>query len=230
LTFKQVLVRWFKLTFLLGIFVAFHVAVHFEARPLARLVATPYVPLTESEALARYPYDVATVAYYAETFGKINCLKAKLNSREATSDCIERVVDEANSIRSNPTLPLSQVHVNHKAEHEKEHVDPQVKNLQQYVFPLVFGLLYAGIGVLALVALSQWFRVAFQGKFQSRLANFYLALNVFKRNQERRTLRAAASELNDLISLHQNGLISDEAFLKRKAELSAALESEARLT
>lgn len=224
MTIKEVLVNWLKLSVILAMLIISHLVLHFEgARPLAEFFAPPYVALSEKEALDRYPAYVGSVVSDRERFSILRCYRAGLP--QEVRDCMNREVSEART--TNP--PLSGVHEEHARRYRMEEVDPVIEKLRSYVFPWIFGVLYALIALMAAAALKRWFISHGLPALCVKMVKLGWIAQNFAAWRQGRSLRNAAREFADLTNLHQNGVISDELFLKRKAELSAALESGRRV-
>lgn len=221
---------WSRLVKYLGVLallVSMHLAFYFYgAEPLARLLAPQYVSLSTAEAeavLQRWLLAPKKLDIDAQ----IDCYR--FNFSESAEDCISR---RQLLLENKPKPTIEDVRENHRAIFHREKLQPLTEDLQNNLSFWVFGLLYAGLGLLVIRVMVQWFvgyglpslrlyfvRVPWTSSMRPRKA--IIALRAWWVS---RAYRKAAQEFDDLATLHKNDLISNEEFLKRKNALAAELK------
>ncbi|AMO23984.1 hypothetical protein GCM10027034_19090 [Ramlibacter solisilvae] len=216
---REVLVHWLKLALILGGLVAAHVTLHIYATTsFAQLFAPTYVPLTEAEAQERYPSHVASVQADQKIWIKIDCY------RRHPFGGLEYCDEQAEAaVRAAPKPPLSDVHSEHKKAYQNKEVIPLVNIFREYALPGIFGLFYAAIVLSGLWSVVRWLAGLGLG---AKLSWIPRALKTLKARHSGRKLRKAVRDFSDLAALHQNGLISDEMFSRKKAEIKAGLKAD----
>ncbi|WP_139089383.1 hypothetical protein [Janthinobacterium lividum] len=204
MTSKKLLISWFFLAVVAALGTVTHGVMMKEVPEIAAKEAPKYLPLTDleaiKEALASCNKDVYQLADLAMAGGTCGSAYANPSAR---------------------LVELSQE--SHKTRFYWKEIRPRVENLENglntnFTRLIVIVLLVAMV-VFIIWCKSTLFSFVVQGRIKLRGLSF---LDLKSKGPNRR-VRQAESEFITIKNLHDNGLISDEMFLKRKEELQAAL-------
>jgi hypothetical protein len=214
---KNLLVKLCWLAICVGIMIPMHLGLKDKAYTFAEERATiKYVPISEEEVYRRA--GVLCVRPLGEEDGcQDEVTDAKAN------DALEAYQQtQKEKLRS---LRLYLARSGHKQEYDKEHVFPLMNTLQ-HGLDIGFGILYSAIALYVMLFMCKWFssrgRLAI-GRGMEKIGNAAVPEGV-KDFASNRKLRQVQEDFNTLKKLHENGLITEEMFLKRKREMQFALE------
>lgn len=199
MTLKDLLGRLFLATVCLTGAIAAHVYLYGIAVEQAKQSAPSFVPLTEKEAL-----DGAVASCKGDS--ELPHLLA-LNG----SNCEQLMARDGKSL-------LAAQYFSHRRAYEQEHVEPRAEELRNrhHVF---FGAVYVVIALFVLRAILKWFTAQVLPAIRSRAKRLKEAVPILANLK----LHQAENDFATVKNLYENGLITEEMFLKRKAELRAAL-------
>ena len=180
-----------------------HLALHFQSKEIARSVMSEYIPMTASEL------DSATRS-------QGNCTL------------------DLNAMRGYSCHPDDKDWEREKAQIAAYHVSEwEVKNLYQgeariqVALAILFGIGYAILLMMMLSSLREFFSTRLAARIRKRITNLRRAAidssRGLRQAMDRRQLHQAQKEFLSLKSLFENGVISEEVFVKRKAALAARL-------
>jgi uncharacterized membrane protein len=226
MTFKSLLIRLFWTGVVLGAAIGTHVFLTSRSELLAeKMFAPKYVQPTD---------DVA----YAKGSASHDALVAETNEKtEVWNRCVETHDPEYVFVchtRPDEVQPVDRTTLIENGQRmarwvfENNEVEPHVDSVKNGI-NLVFGILYAGLALLTGRTLFTWFVTEPVPAILRMMSKVKVALPVAMHVKEMKTsrkLRRTENDFTTLKNLFDNGLITEEVFLKRKDELKAVLSEE----
>jgi hypothetical protein len=214
MTTKIFLGSWLKLILLLLLVAGTHILIlQFATHSIATLVAPKFTALTATEE---------------EAFRHKQSTHRAEQVAEQTKDCEERHpnrTDRDGKFWFERCMSFASYSwYTHPAEiHEMKVIAPMVKEIQEKFLPAFFGLFYAIIGIFLLKALWRWLFETFTPLLRARFngVKAKIADESILRTDKR--LSAAVKQLDDLETLRERGMITEEVFRERKDEIKGAL-------
>lgn len=207
MTTKKLFVIWAFLGALSAVSFLIHTNTMKRAEEVAWQQAPRYVPLTDTAAVLEYSYNDCE----EDPARELIFLYRNMDCNKAHANPTQRMVDEAIEIHKNKfyrreVLPL------------KYKVEKASKSNTEFFMTTILGF--------AAAALLFWFKsVALPrlAKTKSDITERSDIAQNLKAAGANRKVRKAESDFSTIKNLHENGLISDEMFEKRKDELREAL-------
>jgi hypothetical protein len=226
---KNLLVRWFWLAIIAIGLVAAHIKSTENADAIAEQQLAPaYVPLTDAvvyEWSANiYNGQIQNTQRQLAEWQACTAQQAKNQDYWAIRSCGSR--PEEVTVMSQAEL-LAFGHKVHRDAFVKAEVAPRIGEVKNFL-AWAFGIAYLTVGLFALLAFRKWFTsellpIARRGLGKIKdAASIPHDLGEFNAN---RKLRQAESDFLTVKNLYDNGLITEEMLLQRKAELTAVLDS-----
>lgn len=213
MTTKQFLISWLKLTILLCALVATHAAVwEFGAWPIAKFLAPKFTPLTEVE---EEKFRFSSLKFKNEQM--VTALNECKGWQKESGPYFKYRYDECMRLGTYKYL------LHPKDIHESEVISPVAEKIREVYLIWLFGLLYAVFAILMLIPLWRWVTKTVIPKLKNYAEGLKMRVNDESILWSNRKLSTAVKQLDDLESLHDRGMISDDVFRERKAEIKKAL-------
>lgn len=220
MTLKGMFIRWFLAGVGFGCLAFAYSLLYTKTTSIAERMAPQYVPLTEEEV-----YERARIACIRPLGATSGCTFPTVT--EAPSDGTaegEYIRSELISTRNMIVALGFQIP---KAEHRKEftqrEIAPRVDGLRTKL-DWCLGVISAAISLYAVAVFWKWFSTNGRRSLSQGLEHLKRTPGNFRGLFASRKLRRTESEFLTIKNLHENGLISDEIFAKRKADLRSAIE------
>lgn len=226
MTQKEMFSRFGLLAFWLLIAIGMHVATIVKVESIAERYSPTYVPMAKEIASSMvntdckndssieiYDSDIWTSKRF-ESSAKNSTICNAIQRRDAggNSDEFDALID--NKLRA------------HRWAWKQREVGPRAEKFEEG-FHIAFSMSYAVIALYALLALKQWFFSNGRQALNRRVAKLGTMSGISGRVSDiaaNHKMRKAQADFQTLKSLHENGLITDEVFAKRKDALRAGLD------
>jgi len=107
--------------------------------------------------------------------------------------------------------------------HRRDEIEPRIELLTERVFPGIFGLLYLIITWIFLRDLWCWWRATALSVLQSYSRRLHLWAKQTSAYSQNRRISAAAKQLEELETVYARGMISEDVYQMKLAEIKARL-------
>lgn len=223
MSFKVVMARLFWAAVVIGGLVGLWVTATIYSGEVAALSAPAYIPLPEEEV-----FKQAGVECIRPAAASSGCVQPTIAREVTTGSAIEDYPNykaaKAEQLLLN--IQLSKVRDPHESEYWEKEIRPRAET-----FEIAVAIMLSAVGILVLLyagrAFVTWYS-ARRGEGGTQAAETFKGVGdvvqAVKSQATSRKMRSAEREYRTLKNLHDNGLISDEKFDKRKNELRSILE------